>query len=162
LQQHSLEFSLHARNGPCALRVEILNMSYYSEFNGSRHLPAKAMSEPRLIPMPNYSDARGSLAVLEWSALPFRPQRLYFLYDTLSHAMRGGHSHGRAEELMLAVSGSFKVTTRKGTDVREFRLESRREALYVPREVWHQVQDFSRDAVCVVLSSEPYDPADLV
>jgi len=120
------------------------------------------MSEPRWIPVPNYCDQRGSLAVLEWKALPFLPQRLYFLYDCPTDSIRGGHRHGLAEELIVAVGGSIKVTTRQGTDVREFVLEKRSEALYVPREVWHQLQDFSRGAVCLVLSSEPYDPTDAV
>ncbi len=120
------------------------------------------MSEPRWISIPNYSDERGSLAALEWSALPFRPQRLYFLYDIPADTTRGGHRHGQAEELMVVLSGSVKVTTRQGTEVREFLLEKRNEALYVPRELWHQLQDFSQGAICLVLSSEPYDPADLV
>lgn len=118
------------------------------------------MSGPRWIPVPNYSDERGSLAVFEWDALPFSPQRLYFIYDCPTDSFRGGHHHGRAEELMMAVSGSIKVTTRQGTAVREFLLGKRGEALYVPRKVWHQLQGSSRGAVCLVLSSEPYDPTD--
>ena len=61
---------------------------------------------------------------------------------------------------MLALSGSFTVAARAGSELREYRLGKPDQALYIPAGVWHQLKNFSSGAICLVVTSEPYDPAD--
>ena len=109
--------------------------------------------------------ANGSLTVAENGAdgIPFAIRRAFYLYDVPADAVRGGHSHHEAEELMIALSGSFDVVLDDGKNPpRRFTLNRPYEALYIPAGLWRVMDNFSGGAVCLVLTSERYSEADYV
>lgn len=64
--------------------------------------------EPRMIEVPSFADARGTLAVLEWAGcLPFLPERFYFIWGAPQWARRAGHAHWEESEAIFALSGVF-------------------------------------------------------
>ncbi len=115
---------------------------------------------PQILKIAARSDARGSLGILEWSDVPFTPRRLYFLHEIPAGAVRGGHSHRKSEELLIALSGAVTVTTIQDSSKKRFRLDNASDGLYIPVGVWHQLEDFSGNAVVLAVASEPYDPDD--
>jgi dTDP-4-dehydrorhamnose 3,5-epimerase-like enzyme len=117
--------------------------------------------EPRLITIPRFNDKRGSLLVIDWpECLSFEPKRFYYLCDSNPEARRAGHAHWLEEEVILAVHGSITVTANNGSSVWEYRLDRPDVALHVPPLVWHELFDFSADAVCIVFASRKYDEED--
>jgi dTDP-4-dehydrorhamnose 3,5-epimerase-like enzyme len=121
------------------------------------HTPA---SRCRLVDLPRFTDARGSLSVVERADLPFPVQRFYYLYDVPEGIVRGGHAHRTEEELILALAGRLSVAVDDGTERREFMLDRPDLGLYLPALVWHELRNFSPGAVCGVLASQPYDKDD--
>lgn len=108
-----------------------------------------------------HSDGRGSLSAVESNIdAPFEIKRVYFMYGIPGGQVRGAHAHKELEQLVIAVAGSFEIVLDDGQSVMTTVLEDPAKALYVPRMHWRTLQNFSKDAVCLVLASALYDEAD--
>lgn len=92
----------------------------------------------------------------------FAVRRVFYLYDVPSDSERGGHSHYQARELIVAVAGAFDVTLDDGSERRTYHLDRPYKALYVPRGLWRELNNFTSGAVCMVLTTELFEEADYV
>lgn len=111
----------------------------------------------------HHSDRKGNLTVVENGTMfPFCTKRVYYLYDVPGGASRGAHAHKTLEQLIVAVSGSFKVSLDDGTNKKTFFLNRPYQGLYVRPGLWRDLEDFSSGAVCMVLASEVYQPKDYI
>ena len=118
---------------------------------------------PRLVPLHQYSDARGSLVVAQvGESLPFTVPRARWIHSVAPKAMRGGHAHRTTEQLFVAVCGRLTALTWDGHEERRWSLESPSVALYVPPMVWVELHDFSTGAVALLLSSTVHEEGDYV
>jgi dTDP-4-dehydrorhamnose 3,5-epimerase-like enzyme len=114
----------------------------------------------RLIRLPEVRDRRGRLVVLERGPkLPFKIERVFYVYGVPGGKGRGQHAHKKLEQMILAASGRFEVILDDGRRKKRFVLKDPRVGLYIPPLVWHELRAFSKDAVCLVLASRPYDEA---
>jgi len=111
----------------------------------------------------HHSDRKGNLSVVEnGKTLPFDVKRVYYLYDVPGGENRGSHAHRKLEQLIVAASGSFRVTLDDGNVKRSFVLNRPYQGLYVKPGMWRDLEDFSSGAVCLVLASEMYNPDDYI
>lgn len=111
----------------------------------------------------HHSDRKGNLTVVEnGKTLPFDVKRVYYLYDVPGGESRGAHAHKELEQLIIAASGSFKVTLDDGRIKRSFVLNRPYQGLYVKPGLWRDLEDFSSGAVCMVLASEVYQVEDYI
>lgn len=63
----------------------------------------------------HHSDRKGNLTVVQnGTTLPFDVKRVYYLYDVPGGESRGAHAHRDLEQLIIAASGSFRVTLDDG------------------------------------------------
>jgi dTDP-4-dehydrorhamnose 3,5-epimerase-like enzyme len=120
-------------------------------------------SSCRIIELPRIRDPRGSLTFIEGERhLPFAIERAYWIYDVPGGETRGGHAYLELEEFFVALSGSFDVVVDDGRDERRVTLNRSYEGLYVPRLVWRTLENFSTNAVCLILASRHFDESDYV
>lgn len=111
----------------------------------------------------HHSDRKGNLTVIEnGSSFPFDVKRVYYLYDVPGGESRGSHAHRDLEQLIVAASGSFKVTLDDGSYKRTFFLNRPYQGLYVKPGMWRDLEDFSSGAVCMVLASDVYRTEDYI
>lgn len=111
----------------------------------------------------HHSDRKGNLTVVEnGKTLPFDVKRVYYLYDVPGGENRGAHAHKDLSQLIIAASGSFKVTLDDGQCKRTFFLNRPYQGLYVKPGMWRDLEDFSSGAVCMVLASDVYQPEDYI
>lgn len=123
-------------------------------------LPAGSV---RLVNLPVVSDPRGDLTFIEGgNHIPFDIRRVYYLYNVPVDAERGGHAHRNLEQVIFALSGSFRLKIDDGTTKSDFWLRDPRKGLYVNRLIWREMDSFSQGAVCMVLASQPYDESDYI
>ena len=122
----------------------------------------KVLSEARLIELAARRDERGGLVAVDHDALPFTPVRGFYVFDVGSGKERGGHAHHVTQQAVIAINGSFSIDLTDGRDKLRFRLQSRGQALYIPPLIWDRLYDFSKDAVCLVFASTPYQPSDYI
>lgn len=115
----------------------------------------------RLIDLPVVSDPRGDLTFIEGERhVPFPIRRVYYLYNVPVDAERGGHAHRDLEQVVFALSGSFRMKIDDGKTKSEYWLRDPRKGLYINRLIWREMDSFSQGAVCMVLASHPYDESD--
>lgn len=111
----------------------------------------------------HHSDRKGNLTVIEnGETLPFDVKRVYYLYDVPGGENRGSHAHKDLSQLIVAASGSFRVTLDDGKCKRTFFLNRPYQGLYVKPGMWRDLEDFSSGAVCMVLASELYQAEDYI
>lgn len=114
-----------------------------------------------IINLPKVIDPRGNLSFIEGARhVPFDIRRVYWVYDVPGGQVRGGHAYRHNEELVVALSGSFDVVLDDGRRERIFPLNRSYYGLYVPRMVWRRMENFSTNALALVLASEPYSAED--
>ena len=111
----------------------------------------------------HHSDRKGNLSVVENGiTLPFDVKRVYYLYDVPGGESRGAHAHKELSQLIIAASGSFKVTLDDGNVKRTFFLNRPYQGLFVRPGMWRDLEDFSSGAVCMVLASDVYMAKDYI
>ena len=107
--------------------------------------------------------SRGSLTVVEsQQKIPFSIARIFYVYGVPSNGDRGAHAHREAEQVFIAVSGGFFLEVSNANQSKIFTMCEPHRAVYVPAMFWARVHNFSRDAICLVLTSTRYDPADYI
>lgn len=121
------------------------------------------MKKPELIQLPKFEDPRGNLSfVEEFKHIPFKIDRAYWIYDVPGGEIRGGHAFKIQQEIIIALSGSFDVVLDDGQTKQTFSLNRSYYGLYLPAGLWRQMQNFSTNALALVLSSTHYDQKDYI
>lgn len=115
-----------------------------------------------IIDIPTARDYRGNLSVLENSELPFEIARTYWIYDLPSDTVRDGHAFHSQHEIIVAVSGSFDVTTEDKYGRQTFRLNRPNKGLYIPPLTWRHIDNFSTISTTLVISSQLFDEDDYI
>ena len=117
----------------------------------------------KIIELPQILDARGNLSFVQnYTHIPFEIKRTYWLYDVPGGESRGAHAHKDLSQLIVAASGSFRVTLDDGKCKRSYFLNRPYQGLYVKPGMWRDLEDFSSGAVCMVLASEVYQTEDYI
>lgn len=115
----------------------------------------------RQINLPQIHDPRGDLTFVEGgNHIPFDIRRVYYLYNVPVDSERGGHAHRELEQIVFALSGSFRMKIDDGETKSEYWLRDPCKGLHISRMIWREMDCFSQGAVCMVLASHPYDEAD--
>ena len=115
----------------------------------------------KLINLPKIEDPRGNLSFFENNhQIPFEIKRTYWIYDVPGGETRGGHAFKEQQEFIVSLSGSFDVKVDNGKVQKEFSLNRSYYGLFLPKGLWRQMQNFSTNAVALVISSTFYDEKD--
>ena len=115
------------------------------------------------IVLPVINDARGDLTSIEGeNHIPFKIARVYYLYNVPTSSERGGHAHIELEQVIFALSGSFRLRVHDGSSQTEYWLRDPSKGIYLNKLTWREIDCFSQGAVCMVLASEPYDEDDYI
>jgi len=122
-----------------------------------------SLDDCKQISLPKISDPRGNLSFIEGGQhIPFDIKRVYYLYDVPGGSDRGSHAHKSLHQFIVAMSGSFDVVLDDGKQKKRFHLNRSYSGLYVCPMMWRGLDNFSSGAVCMVLASTHYDPADYI
>ncbi len=118
----------------------------------------------KIIDLKKVLDARGNLSIIEeCSDIPFKIERVHWIYDVPGGESRGGHAYRNTEEFIIALSGSFDILLDSGDGKKQrFYLNRSYMGLYVPKMVWREMDNFSTNAIAMVISSTLYDLDDYI
>ncbi len=116
----------------------------------------------QIIDIPKITDPRGNLAVIEKDTIPFKMERVYYLFDVPSSSHRGGHAHKELQQLIVALSGSFDVVIDDGINKQIITLNKPDKGLLIPTMIWRELENFSSGALCMVVASHEYKEDDYI
>ena len=112
-----------------------------------------------LIQIPEISDSRGTLNFID-KLLPFDIRRVFYISDVKK--MRGGHRHKKTTLALICIHGQCLVKIQNLSSEDEVLLNSKNQCLILDATDWHTMDEFSNEAVLLVLASEYYDEDDYI
>ena len=113
----------------------------------------------KIIDLPKIVDPRGNLTFLESNQhVPFEIKRIFYIYDVPTGESRGAHAHHDLKQFVICLSGSFDVSLDDGVNKKNFHLNRPWQGLFIPPLIWSAEKNFDPGSVCLVLTSELYDP----
>ena len=117
----------------------------------------------KIINLPKIIDERVTLSFIESNnQIPFKIERVYWIYDVPGGEVRGSHAFRHQEEFLVALSGSFDVVLHDGKEEKKISLNRSYNGGVVPKMTWRRLENFSKNSLCLVLSSTPYDENDYI
>jgi dTDP-4-dehydrorhamnose 3,5-epimerase-like enzyme len=121
------------------------------------------MAACKLVDLPEVADERGRLMFAEVNRhIPFEVRRIFSIYGVSPGHERASHAHRTNHQFIIMLAGSCAVEIDEGADIWRARLDAPYQGLHVPPLVWITLTNFTTDAVCLVLASEFYDPAEYI
>lgn len=115
---------------------------------------------PELIDLKTHTDKKGNLTVIE-KVIPFTINRIFYIYG-VDDSTRGGHRHKTTTQAAICIQGSCRITNDNGSSAEEYILDRPSRCLILHPEDWHTMDQFSEDAILMVLASTEYDPEDYI
>lgn len=123
----------------------------------------KALNISKIITIKELGDERGLLAVIEGNGvIPFDIKRVFYIYGTKPEVRRGFHGHYKTRQALITVAGSCKVYLDNLKRKEAVILDAPNKVLILEPNDWHEMYDFSKDCVLLVLASHYYDSEDYI
>jgi hypothetical protein len=121
-------------------------------------------TEPQILSLGSFGDTDvGYLTfVQQGNPLPFEIKRAYWTYHTPADTERGRHAHKMLQQLIVAVSGAFRIRLEdQSGKVFDFKLDHPSKGLYIPRLYWRTLI-FEANSTLLCLASQPYLEEDYI
>lgn len=113
-----------------------------------------------LVDLTTFTDTRGNLTVIE-NILPFEIKRVFYIYG-VDKSVRGGHRHHKTVQAAVCIKGKCTIYNNNGRTDKTYHLDKPSKCLILEPEDWHQMFDFSEDAILMILASENFDENDYI
>ncbi len=116
-----------------------------------------------IIQLPRINFRAGNITpISNHQEVPFRINRVFYLYDIPGGESRGAHAHKTCHQFLVAASGSFEVLLDDGKVQRHVQLNRPYFGLHIPPYIWASEINFSSGAICLVLASHTYSETDYI
>lgn len=113
-----------------------------------------------LIDLKTFTDKRGNLTVIE-KTIPFDIKRIFYIYG-VDDSARGGHRHKKTIQAAICLQGACTIHNDNGTEKSSFVLDKPNLCLILDTEDWHTMDNFTPNAILMVLASEFFDHNDYI
>lgn len=114
---------------------------------------------PQLIDLSTFGEEEGKLTVFE-KVLPGDIKRAFYIYGVPYGQERAKHGHFTATNALVMVAGSCRVRVSHSGQEDTYILNSPSQALVLHPRDWHIMDQFTADAVLLVMSNQYYDKSD--
>ncbi|HMH31782.1 MAG TPA: FdtA/QdtA family cupin domain-containing protein [Puia sp.] len=114
----------------------------------------------QLLDLKTYTDKRGNLTVIE-KIIPFDIKRIFYIYG-VDDSRRGGHRHKTTIQAAICLRGSCRIYNDDGQKSEYFILDHPKKCLILEARDWHTMDQFTPDAILMVLASQYFDQNDYI
>jgi hypothetical protein len=114
----------------------------------------------KLIDLVTFTDGRGNLTVIE-KIIPFQIKRIFYIYG-VDNSTRGGHRHKITEQAAICIKGSCRINNNDGFKEESFFMNTPSKGLMLAPFDWHTMDQFTDDAILMVLASTEFDASDYI
>lgn len=105
----------------------------------------------------------GSLVQLQHvDQIPFTIERVYFIYGVSEGAVRGAHTHRETMQAIFCIQGSIDIVLDNGSKKETVHLDKPNVGVILEPGVWHEMADFKKNTILLVLANKRHEPQDYV
>lgn len=95
-------------------------------------------------------------------SIPFPIKRIYYIFDVADNAVRGKHAHKQTVQMLFCIRGKIKIILDNGFEQEEVVLDKPNMGIYLGKMLWHEMVEFDKDTVLLVVASDFYDEDDYI
>ena len=111
--------------------------------------------------LPSFEAWDGILIPFHCPEVPdFQINRLFYICGVPDGAVRANHACMNAAVILIAASGSVKVSVETENLTQEYSLDSNQLAVFIPEASWVRAYSFSENAVLLGLSDKKFTECD--
>lgn len=92
----------------------------------------------------------------------FRIKRVYFITRADVRLTRGSHAHKKTEQVVFCIQGSIKLILDNGRIREEIILDRPNVGVYLKNMLWHEMLDFKKNTILLILASKIFDEQDYI
>lgn len=104
----------------------------------------------------------GVLCQLQKPDIPFEIRRVYYMSGVSVGAVRGAHTHKETVQVLFCIQGTIRIVLDDGKQKEKIVLKEPNKGILLEPGVWHEMQDFKKDTILLVLASKEYETKDYV
>jgi dTDP-4-dehydrorhamnose 3,5-epimerase-like enzyme len=104
----------------------------------------------------------GTLVQLQWPEIPFEIKRVYYIYGVSVGSVRGAHTHKETTQALFCIQGKIVIALDDGKRKERVLLNKPNVGVLLEPGVWHEMQEFEKDTILLVLASEKHEPKDYI
>lgn len=108
-----------------------------------------------------FIDERGILLPIEFKELPFKPERIFYVYKVPRFMRRGCHAHYKTRQYITCLSGCIKIGLHDGEKLSEELLLPGNSILVEPL-TWDYQDFLTGHDLIAVLCSMPFNEQDYI
>ncbi|EKK7253414.1 WxcM-like domain-containing protein, partial [Escherichia coli] len=92
----------------------------------------------------------------------FEIKRVYYMFGTQGNVRRGYHAHKKIRQVAIPLNGSCRFHLDNGREKIDVVLDDPALGLLIEPGVWHEMYDYSKNCILLVLASDIYDENDYI
>ena len=109
------------------------------------------------------TSTNGQLSFFEsMKDVPFKIERVYYIYDVLFGNVRGFHAHKNLKQLIFCPHGKILLTFDDGNLKRSMVLDDPTKGLLITKPIWRTMRWLDDNSLLVVAASQHYDENDYI
>ncbi len=115
----------------------------------------------QLITLPTVVDD-GKLTFAQYPQIPFKIQRIYYIYDCTPGLPRGAHAHYQTQQVLFCLRGTVDIILDNGKKQKTITLDDPKKGIFLDKLIWHDMRNINQDTFMLVLASKVYNPHDYI
>lgn len=115
-----------------------------------------------IIEIPKIRDEGFLCFAEEKNHIPFSIKRFYYIYDVENNAVRGRHAHKETQQVLFCINSSIKIILDNGKEKEEVILNKPNQGIFLDKMMWHDMVDFKKDTILLVIASDIYNENDYI
>lgn len=116
----------------------------------------------RLLSIPKVYDDCELCYVQNPAHIPFSIKRVYYIFNAKLSLPRGAHAHYKTRQILFCIQGSIKMVLEDGKTREEVILNRPDQGIILNKMIWHEMHDFQKDTILLVLASRKYEEEDYI
>lgn len=94
--------------------------------------------------------------------IPFNIQRVYYITKSDPKLPRGYHAHKKTKQVIFCIQGNLKLVLDNGKKRKKIFLDQPNIGVLIDKMMWHEMTDFKKETILLVLASEVFDEKDYI
>ena len=94
--------------------------------------------------------------------IPFSIKRIYYIIQSNVKLPRGFHAHKKTKQMLFCIQGKIKIILDDGKTRESIILDKPNQGLLIDKMIWHEMHEFKKNTILLVLASQKFNPADYI